>query len=166
MAMTAGGLAKLAEECGELLQVIGKKLAYYTTQTHPDDGPPLDDRLRDEMADVAATIGFVAEAYKLDMDAFERRADLKCPDSDVPLCMFDKTYPEMIAIAHAAEAREGRRDRERLDWLEGEFQREHDWMMTAQWGGNPCPKSLFRKNEPITREAIDAARAAEKTAAA
>lgn len=37
MALTAGGLAKLAEECGELIQVIGKKLAYYTTQTHPDN---------------------------------------------------------------------------------------------------------------------------------
>lgn len=64
-----------------------------------------------------------------------------------------------------AEVAALRRDRERLDWLEGEFQREHDWMMTAQWGGNPCPKSLFRKNEPITREAIDAARAAETAAA-
>jgi len=77
MALPANGLAKLAEECGELVQVIGKKLAYYATQEHPDGGPPLDDRLRDEMADVMAAIGVVAEIYDLDKEAFFQRAEVK-----------------------------------------------------------------------------------------
>jgi len=77
MALTANGLAKLAEECGELLQVIGKKLAYYDTQDHPDGGPPIDDRLRDEMADVMAAIATVAEIRNLDKDALFERAEAK-----------------------------------------------------------------------------------------
>lgn len=77
MALTAGGLTKLAEECGELIQVIGKKLAYYNTQTHPDGGPPIDERLRDEMADVLAAIAVVAELYGLDKEVFFQRADAK-----------------------------------------------------------------------------------------
>lgn len=77
MALTAGGLAKLAEECGELIQVIGKKLAYYTTQTHPDGGPPLDDRLREEMADVTAAISVVVELHNLNDCVFHARAKSK-----------------------------------------------------------------------------------------
>lgn len=77
MPLTAGGLAKLAEECGELVQVIGKKLAYPVTQDHPDGGPPLDDRLRDEMADVMAAIGVVSEIYDMDKEAFFQRASAK-----------------------------------------------------------------------------------------
>ena len=80
------------------------------------------------------------------------------------MCQFAPTYPELVAIAHKAEAEVAalRRDRERLDWLDGEFEREHEWMVTAQWGNNPYRKSLFRKNEPITRDAIDAAMEAER----
>lgn len=55
------GLAKLAEECGELQQVIGKLLAY-PTGPHPDGGDPLTRRLEDEMADVAAAIDFLVGA--------------------------------------------------------------------------------------------------------
>lgn len=49
--MPAKGLAKLIEECGELQQIAGKKLAYYTTDEHPDGQGPLSTRLEDEIAD-------------------------------------------------------------------------------------------------------------------
>lgn len=55
------GLAKLAEECGELQQVIGKIIAYPAGE-HPDGAGDLANRLRDEMGDVAAAIAFVVEA--------------------------------------------------------------------------------------------------------
>lgn len=55
--------------------------------------------------------------------------------------------------ALAAEVRALRKDRERLDWLEGEMDRERQ----AIAHGMPIPRSLFRQNEPITRPLIDAA---------
>ena len=51
------GLSKLSEECGELIQVIGK-IAAYPDSPHPD-GSDLRQRLMEEMADVAAAIEFV-----------------------------------------------------------------------------------------------------------
>lgn len=77
MTMAAKGLAKLNEECGELLQVIGKRLAYYTTDDHPDGGPPLTERLEDEIADVVAACKFVAEANGLDQKRIGERGDKK-----------------------------------------------------------------------------------------
>lgn len=49
--LTGKGLAKLIEECGELIQVAGKKLAFYTTDVHPDGGPSpsLKRRMEDEI---------------------------------------------------------------------------------------------------------------------
>jgi NTP pyrophosphatase (non-canonical NTP hydrolase) len=64
--MAAKGLAKLIEECGELQQVAGKKLAFYSTDKHPDGGPPLSTRMEDEMADVMAAIVLVTHLHKLD----------------------------------------------------------------------------------------------------
>lgn len=75
--MAGRGLPKLAEECGELLQVIGKRLAYYHTEYHPDRGPPLKNRLEDEMADVIAAIWFVAEKEGLGMTYINQRASQK-----------------------------------------------------------------------------------------
>lgn len=66
MTMAARGYAKLIEEMGELTQVAGKRLAYYTTDDHPDGGPPLRERLVNEMGDVIAAINFVAEQEDLD----------------------------------------------------------------------------------------------------
>lgn len=51
------GLAKLAEECGELQQVIGKLMAFPEGE-HPD-GAALAGRLADELADVAAASTYV-----------------------------------------------------------------------------------------------------------
>jgi hypothetical protein len=61
------GLAKLAEECGELLQVIGKIIAY-PAGIHPDGGPLLALRITDELADVYAAIQFVVTANPRDVD--------------------------------------------------------------------------------------------------
>jgi NTP pyrophosphatase (non-canonical NTP hydrolase) len=63
MPMAAKGLAKLAEELGELTQVVGKKLAYFHVDEHPDGGPPLTERLRDEMGDVMGAIRFVCGQF-------------------------------------------------------------------------------------------------------
>jgi NTP pyrophosphatase (non-canonical NTP hydrolase) len=75
--MTANGLAKLIEECGELVQVAGKKLAYFTTNDHPDGGAPLNRRLEDEIADVIAACNFVAESIGLDRPRIYDRAGRK-----------------------------------------------------------------------------------------
>lgn len=62
------------EECGELLQVAGKKLAYYSTDVHPDGGPRLDVRLEDEIADVVAACWLVVDLHKLDDKRIAARA--------------------------------------------------------------------------------------------
>jgi len=75
--MTANGLAKLIEECGELVQVAGKKLAYYTTDEHPDGGPSIKERLEEEMGDVVAAIALVAQLHELDGDRITERSEVK-----------------------------------------------------------------------------------------
>lgn len=77
MTMTGGGIAKLIEECGELTQVLGKRLAYYTTDEHPDGGPPLTERMEDEMGDVIAAIELVITKHKLDRLRIGRRVHNK-----------------------------------------------------------------------------------------
>ena len=77
MTMAAKGLAKLIEECGELVQVAGKKLAYYTTDTHPDGGPPRNRRLEDEIADVIASCSIVVANLKLNENYIKKRIDCK-----------------------------------------------------------------------------------------
>lgn len=67
MTMTAKGLAKLTEECGELLTEIGKKLAYFHTNEHPDGKGPLDLRIAAEIADVLAACDFV-RAHMLNIE--------------------------------------------------------------------------------------------------
>lgn len=67
MPMTANGLAKLIEECGELLQVAGKKLAYFHTDEHPDGDGSLKARLGEEIADVMGACDFV-RAHMLDIE--------------------------------------------------------------------------------------------------
>lgn len=71
--MAGKGLAKLIEECGELLQVAGKRLAYYTTNEHPDGGLPLNERLEDEIADVMASCDFVTATHGLDVHRIMER---------------------------------------------------------------------------------------------
>lgn len=72
MVMALTGIPKLIEECGELQQVLGKRLAYWTQDIHPDGGVPLNVRMADEMGDVMAAIWFVAQRWGLMADVDER----------------------------------------------------------------------------------------------
>ncbi len=77
MPMCANGLAKLIEECGELQQIAGKKLAYFHTDRHPDGAGAMSIRLQAEMGDVMAAIWFAAEALGLDSVDIENRKSQK-----------------------------------------------------------------------------------------
>jgi len=76
MTMSHDGLAKLIEECGELIQVAGKLLAYPNGK-HPDGAGCLHLRLEAELADVAAASSFVIGHYHLDEDHIESRTVAK-----------------------------------------------------------------------------------------
>jgi len=66
----------------------------------------------------------------------------------------------VIQRAEAAEAKlaEAQKDTARLDWLEGELARESAAYYDHAMGSRPPVPALFRRNVPITRAAIDAAR--------
>lgn len=66
MTMAAAGVAKLIEECGELVQALGKKLAWWDTDEPHWDGTVLNERIEEEMGDVLAAIWFAAEQLGLD----------------------------------------------------------------------------------------------------
>lgn len=74
MAMRHKGLAKLAEEIGELGQVVGKRLQY-PEGPHPDEyrEKPLDERMEDEIGDVIAACWFVVRKRELDKPKVVRR---------------------------------------------------------------------------------------------
>lgn len=57
---TLPGLSRLLEEAGEVVQVLGKIIGAGHSGQHWD-GSNLADKLRDEMADLAAALNFVAE---------------------------------------------------------------------------------------------------------
>jgi NTP pyrophosphatase (non-canonical NTP hydrolase) len=65
MALSHNGLTKLMEECGELVQVSAKLVAY-PGGAHPDGNGPLRERLEDEMADVLAACEVVTDLHGLD----------------------------------------------------------------------------------------------------
>jgi len=68
------GVGKLAEESGELVQVVGKLMAY-PDEPHPD-GTDLRERLINEMGDALGAIWYAADANGL-RDAVEARASRK-----------------------------------------------------------------------------------------
>ena len=72
--MKDNGLAKLIEECGELIQIAAKKQAYFNTDSHPDGKGSMKERMEDEIADVLAACVFVAETFKLNQPDIEGRA--------------------------------------------------------------------------------------------
>lgn len=76
MAMEQRGLAKLVEECGELIQDAAKLMAY-PSGTHPDGGKDLYLRLEDELADVMGACRFVMGKLVLNQPAIEDRAEFK-----------------------------------------------------------------------------------------
>lgn len=77
MTMSAAGIPKLQEEIGELMAVLGKKLAYFHTDSHPDGKGPLSQRLIEEMGDVIAAISFCSERLALDQKKIQARAEFK-----------------------------------------------------------------------------------------
>lgn len=84
MTMTAGGVAKVIEECGELVQILAKKLAYWYTDEHPDGAGSIRERIEDEMGDVLAAIAHAAADPRLDLDRdrIERRRLMKLATFD------------------------------------------------------------------------------------
>lgn len=66
MAMSNAGLTKLIEECGELIQICAKKIAYPNKAFHPDGlRRSIDQRIEDEMGDVLAALYFVRDKIGL-----------------------------------------------------------------------------------------------------
>jgi NTP pyrophosphatase (non-canonical NTP hydrolase) len=82
------GLAKLIEECGEVIQVAGKIMATNGEVAHWD-GTDLRDRLQEEIGDLVAAIGFVGEYNDLDLDTVEKRIDKKAE-------LFEKWHKEHL----------------------------------------------------------------------
>jgi NTP pyrophosphatase (non-canonical NTP hydrolase) len=74
--MTSFGGFKLMEEMGELTQALGK-VGPFPAEPHPDGGPPLKDRIEQEMADVLAAINYYVEANGLSEQAIMERAGKK-----------------------------------------------------------------------------------------
>jgi len=70
------GLAKVAEECAEVIQVIGKIIAANGADAHWD-GSGLRTRLEDEVADAQAALVFMAGENGLDADRMGDRAAAK-----------------------------------------------------------------------------------------
>lgn len=70
------GLAKLAEECGEVIQIIGKLIATGGRTGHWS-GLDLKIELEDEMADVRAALCFVWENNDVDVPRMVDRISRK-----------------------------------------------------------------------------------------
>jgi NTP pyrophosphatase (non-canonical NTP hydrolase) len=86
MSMKQNGLAKLIEECGEVLQVAGKMIEYPELQLnsvdskfeqHPDGEGDLRVRLEKELGDLRASINFVVKKLNLDIDIVYTRSEAK-----------------------------------------------------------------------------------------
>lgn len=77
MVMALNGNAKLVEETGELLQVVGKLLAFPYQDEHPDGKGSLKTRLEDEVADVLASLRLTAHLKNLDMERIDARVQEK-----------------------------------------------------------------------------------------
>ena len=70
-------LALLAEECGEVIQAIGKVLRHGYESTHPDGGPTNREALERECGDVYHAIWRVIGAGDIDGNGMSQRADDK-----------------------------------------------------------------------------------------
>jgi NTP pyrophosphatase (non-canonical NTP hydrolase) len=70
------GLSKLAEECGEVIQVIGKLMGTRGKTDHWD-GMDLRKRLIEELADLIAAICFAVDQNRLDEQALKERIEKK-----------------------------------------------------------------------------------------
>ncbi len=71
------GLVKLTEECGELIQIVSKKMTRMNTDEHWDAAGPLGSRMENEIADVFAAARIVIKKFGLDSGKIKRRAEEK-----------------------------------------------------------------------------------------
>lgn len=71
------GIAKLNEECGEVIQIVGKLMAY-PIEPHPS-GTKLIKKLEEEIGDVLAAITYLLHNNSsIDAERIARRRDMKC----------------------------------------------------------------------------------------
>lgn len=70
------GLAKLTEESGEVLQIVGKLIANGGQDQHWD-GTNLRDQIQEELGQLLAAITFVCEHCNLDKEVVERNFETK-----------------------------------------------------------------------------------------
>lgn len=73
MSLKYDGLVKLTEECGEVVQVAMKRVAFDGEGDIHWDGTNLKERLEEEIADVRAACRAVMENHGLDTLAISRR---------------------------------------------------------------------------------------------
>lgn len=70
------GIYKLTEECGEVLQLLGKA-GPFPEAPHPDGKGYIKDRIPDELADVLAAVNYFVIANKLDQEYILKRSNEK-----------------------------------------------------------------------------------------
>jgi NTP pyrophosphatase (non-canonical NTP hydrolase) len=70
------GIGKLTEECGEVLQLLGK-LIPFPDGMHPDGKGNLSGRLADEIADLYAALDYFVEFNDLPQDSIRARREQK-----------------------------------------------------------------------------------------
>lgn len=70
-------LALLSEECGEVVQIVGKILRHGLSSCHPDGGFPNYRLLESEVGDFLAATRLIASAGMIDMVRVEDAADVK-----------------------------------------------------------------------------------------
>jgi NTP pyrophosphatase (non-canonical NTP hydrolase) len=70
-------LALLAEECGEVIQAIGKILRHGYQSNHPNGGPANRDLLEAELGDVSAAIRLMVESDDIIGTAVSSASDRK-----------------------------------------------------------------------------------------
>jgi len=70
-------LALLAEECGEVIQAIGKILRHGYESRHPDGGPTNREMLERELGDVYAAMDMLSDAGDTDPFAISNAMFLK-----------------------------------------------------------------------------------------
>jgi len=75
--MSNGGLDKLNEECGEVVQVIGKYHGMGGVLGDHWDGSNLKVRLEEELADMMAAARFAALKHGLDEQRINQRFEMK-----------------------------------------------------------------------------------------
>lgn len=65
-------LALLAEECGEVIQVVGKALRHGLASTHPNGGQDNKQLIEKELGDVLAAMSKLTDSSELDANAIAK----------------------------------------------------------------------------------------------